>query len=454
MNSNYVFATYIALFAMATACSGTLQATHDPPTPPRSCIDERQPSTVNMRFRQFVTVSGGVRWYFAEDKHAKGLAWLRADGELGFMPLPTDHEFHWWRRCTPEGADAVRCFNGPVDLGKEWVSFGSVRVELGDPPQPGTVEVWEQPAVEIERIVSDGTRALSIHDDDRFTYPGELTVAVSRSTVLTLWDVAKRRRSADQTLRIDGMFEVVEAWCADTCTVIGLHWDALEYGDRGPGRLLVVTVPDGRTVELGDMIRDPLIGLDYAIPPPDFAIVRSGDAMIVAWQELDQPGLLLAAIDPSGHIRARSRVRASKHSHHFGLDEGLLGLSYTRDGHDEWQVLEISAQATVLSTQVVQTNAASLLGARFDDGLLLAALPTTPEHVEPDHYFAFRTENAEVEHHFLHPTASIDRRVLGHRPGTYHVFWLTRPERAALFLWPPHEIPGRSWLIPVRAPCP
>jgi hypothetical protein len=223
-------------------------------------------------------------------------------------------------------------------------------------------------------------------------------------------------------------------------------------------RLLVVTMPDGRTRELADNVYN----MSYTLDSDNVAIVRSDDARIVTWQHPRRRGLWLAAIDSSGHVRARSRLHMGKHVHHVALDEGLLGVRVDRNvHHDEWQVLELSPRATVRRRKDAQTDAVGLVGARFDDGVLLAAVTSTTNYIVAP-TLTFHTWKAELGHRYLHATASTDWRSLlgediedsGDGDGGYDVAWLTRPERAAILVWPTGDNWGRPQLIPVRAPCP
>lgn len=415
----------------AGLASGCASATASPAA--RTCVVEAPARRTDLEVQELVTVDRGVRWLHAWKLGLGGLAWLRADGELGFVALDSVEQLHsgdfdFWRwRCTPEAEGALRCFNGPTrrDDGT-WTPFWSRRVELSDTPRLGELERWEAPPGPVDRVASDGRLAVTIR---RGGDQGELR----------LWDVAARAPTADAPVWLKGQIETLAAWCAGTCTVVARQRPA----DASPDRLIAVTLPGGRTRTLAPVV-------DQAVA------TRSGDAVLVGWRRQSERRIRFAALGPDGRVRGRSSWRARV----VVLDDALLGLPSGRARHDDWTVLALSPRARARRRWDAETSAVGLVGVRFDGGVLLAGLSTDIHYIESGRY-AFHNWRAEVEHRHLGARRSTAwRSLLGDRVdgfgegrGGYDLVWFARPDRAAALIWGTGDARGASWLVPVRGPC-
>ncbi len=391
-------------------------------------------------------------WYQAWDRGRDGLAWLRADGELGFFPLTTveqvrSNNFSGWT-CTPEREGVVRCFDGPSPREDgTWRPLWSVRVELSDRPSAGEIERWDTaPHTDVVDYASDGALALLTHSERRYDKPEDIRdwndKPIFKASVLVLWDVAARRPLRTRPVTVAGDLEILRSWCAEgLCTLVGVHTtnDAPDLS-----QLIAVTLPGGKVRTLVPHITDAT------------AFV-SGNSTIISSRT--RRGIRLLAIGPKGQIQGHSTLSAEPPDT-AGAHVGSLVVVGTRWPH-KWSALSISPRAKVVGRTRIDSDAIGLQVARVGGGIVVAGLTGNVTYDDAGSY-AFHNWSFEIEHRLIHPRnptswqqllGSDELPASGEGRGGYDLRWLVRPDRAAIYVWSTGDAMASPRFIPVRKPC-
>jgi hypothetical protein len=431
-----------AIAMLVAACSGpTVARRADVPrggahaTTPRveTCPASSPAVTVVASVERAVAEVAGVRYALGTRDRRPGLVWLAADGALGLTEAPLHFDL-----CVPEGASSVRCFRSPVrELDGSLTPLRTARADVTGAPGPAfhAMERWAgAPWAALVAAASDGRRAALVSQE----------LESGRQHLARVWDVATGR-PLGKTLSLEAELEPLRALCG----AVGCFLVAAE-ATRSPRRLVMIRLDDGR--------REVITGDARHVVA---ANLGEGGAIVLVWTHGDEDVVASAVVGSDGALAAgpadwslRLPIRGRLES----LD--VTGTLAVRT--DTWTLARLGDDGRPASLGQTDSRDVGVQAGRVGDGTVLVALTGDTHYTGGDggdgiafHFWQFAARATFVSDRGTGTTASWADIVsdAGDGRGGYDVFVLTRPERAALLLWPTGDANGPTRLIPAREPC-
>jgi hypothetical protein len=434
---SFVFVAALAACKQSPSIVPTPVPTPTPEPASSTCADPRGPEEVQVdQPDSLIVTDRGVRWFLS--KHLGELVWLRADGQIGTLPLRpavvdrTDCSGLWL--CVPEVEGQLRCFSNPAGHHRtDWRPLWSMTVALSDAPTLQPATRWQDtPRKRLVGAASNGKLALLAFDDIRYgEFARSWDEPIYSGVQLQLWDVERGTVVDPNAGHVDGWVEPKAAWCgADSCTFVARVAVLPRRYASEPMQIVAATVPGGRNEVLSE-------------EESMTKVLDVGAAHVVVTQTSN--ALLIVALDADGSIRGRTEHPVfESFARNYALDDDIVV-------HD-WTLLRVSDRAEVSALADPQTRMSRLWGAQLVDGIVLAGLTVEDSYENMGAYAFIPTSPSDAT---VTWTSLLGAAAPNWTDTTfgYDMQWLVRPDRAAVLVWP-NGVGYRLLLIPVRAPCP